>query len=85
VIGGGGGGGGHLLIAGKVTAVSATSITITGQGHVFTAAITSSTKFTGVSGPSGIKVGALVAAQITGYDSAHPVATAIQDPPVGFP
>jgi hypothetical protein len=83
--GGGGGGGGQLFLGGKVTAISATSITLTGQGHTFTAAITSSTKFTGVRGPSGIKVGAEVAAQITGYDSGHPVATAIQDPPTGFP
>ena len=82
---GGGGGGGQLFLGGKVTAVSATSITLTGQGQSFTAAITRSTKFTGVRGPSGIKVGTEVSAQITGYDSGHPVATAIQDPPAGFP
>ena len=85
VTGGDGGGGGELFFGGKVTAISATSITLTAQGHTFTAAITSSTKFTGVSGPSGIKVGDEVAAQITGYDSAHPVVTGIQDPPAGFP
>jgi Domain of unknown function (DUF5666) len=83
--GGGGGGGGQLFLGGKVTAISETSITLTGQSQTFTAAITSSTKFTGVRGPSGIKVGAEVTAQITGYDSGHPVATAIQDPPAGFP
>jgi hypothetical protein len=84
-IGGGEGGGGNLFLGGKVTAISAASITLTGQGQTFTAAITSSTKFTGVRGPSGIKVGAEVTAQITGYGSGHPVATAIQDPPAGFP
>jgi len=85
VIGGGGEGGGNLFLGGKVSAISATSITLTGPGQSFTAAITSSTEFTGVRGPSGIKVGAEVTAQITGYDSGHPVATAIQDPAAGFP
>lgn len=85
VIGGGGGEGGQLFLGGKVTAISATSITLTGQGQTFTAAITSSTTFTGVSGPLGIKVGQEVTAQISGYDSGHTVATAIHDPPTGFP
>jgi hypothetical protein len=85
VIGGGGGGGGNLFLGGKVSAISATSITLTGQGQTFTAAITSSTTFTGVRGASGIKVGAEVTAQIIGYDTGHPVATAIQDPAAGFP
>jgi hypothetical protein len=80
-----GGGGGELFMGGRVTAISATSITLAGQGHTFTAAITNSTKFTGARGPSGIKVGAEVTAQITGYDSGHPVAAGIQDPPAGFP
>jgi hypothetical protein len=83
--GGGGSGGEELFLGGRVTAISATSITLTGQDHTFSAAITSATKFTGVSGPSGIKVGDEVTAQITDAGSAHPVATSIQDPPAGFP
>jgi hypothetical protein len=84
-IGGTGGAGGVLFLGGKVTAISATSITLTGQGQMFTAAITSSTKFTGVRGPSAIRAGDLVTVQITGYGSGHPVAAGIQDPPAGFP
>jgi hypothetical protein len=76
----GGGGGGEMLLGGQVVAVSSTSITVTGQGQQITAAITSSTKFTGVSGASQIKVGAEVTAQISGYGTSHAVATAIQDP-----
>jgi hypothetical protein len=79
------GGGEDLFLGGRVTAISASSITLTGQGQAFTAAITGSTTFTGVRGPSGIKVGDEVTAQITGANSAHPVATSIQDPPAGFP
>jgi hypothetical protein len=81
VTGGGGGGQGELFLGGKVVAVSPTSITLTGQGQQITAAITGSTKFTGVSGASGIKVGDMVTAQISGYGTSHAVATAIQDPP----
>jgi hypothetical protein len=84
-IGAGGSGGENLFLGGKVTAISATSITLTGQGQAFTAAITRATTFTGVRGPSGIKVGDEVAAQIAGANSAHPVATSIQDPATGFP
>jgi hypothetical protein len=76
----GGGSGQMLFLGGKVTAISGTSITITGQGQDFTAAITSSTRFTGVHGASGIKTGDLITAQISGYGTGHPVATAIQDP-----
>jgi hypothetical protein len=78
--GGNGGAGEQLFLAGKVTAVSPTSITISGQGQQFTAAITSSTKFTGVSGASRIKTGDLVALQVSGYGTGHEVATAVQDP-----
>jgi hypothetical protein len=84
-LGGGGGAGERLFLGGRVTAISVTSITLAGQGQLFTAAITSSTRFTGVRGPSGIKAGDLVTVQITGYGSGHPVATGIQDPPAGFP
>jgi hypothetical protein len=69
----------HLFVGGRVTAVSGTSITISGEGHTITAQITGSTAFTGVSGATGIKVGDLVTAQIAGYGS-RPVVTAIQDP-----
>ncbi len=74
------GGGQTLFMGGVVTAVSSHSITLGGQGHTVTAAITSSTRFTGqVKSASDIKPGDLVAAQITGYGS-HPVAVVIQDP-----
>jgi hypothetical protein len=79
-ISGGGGGGGEMFAGGKVVAASPTSITLTGQGQQITAAITSSTKFTGVSSASKIKVGDLVMAQISGYGTSHPVAITIQDP-----
>jgi Domain of unknown function (DUF5666) len=68
------------MLGGKVVAVSATSITLTGQGQQFTAAITSSTQFSGVSGVNGIKVGDTVLAQMSGYGTGHMVATSIQDP-----
>ena len=67
---GGGGGPGHasteMFIAGQVTAVSGTSITIGGPGRSITATVTSSTRFTGrVSSITGIKVGDQVSAQLT--------------------
>lgn len=76
----GGGGSGTLFMGGQVVSVSAASITLGGQGHQITAAITSATKFTGVSGPGQIKPGDRVSAEISGYGSGHPVATGIQDP-----
>lgn len=79
--GGGGGTGGTLFMAGTVSAVSANSISLSGQGRTFAAAITGSTKFSGVHGASGIKAGDRVGAVITGYGTAHPVASSIQDPP----
>lgn len=80
VIGGQGGNGGTLMMAGTVTRVSSGSITLNSGGYQVTAAITSSTRFTGVSGPGQIKPGDRVSAQITGYGSGHRVATGIQDP-----
>jgi hypothetical protein len=77
---GGGNGAGTLFLAGQVTKVSRTSITVTAQGHQITAAITSSTTFAGVHSPTQIKPGDQITAQITGYDGPHPVAAAIQDP-----
>jgi hypothetical protein len=70
----------HLEIGGKVTAVSATSITLGARGQSVTAAVTTSTTVTGkVHGIGGVKVGDLVSAQITGTDGKL-TATAIQDP-----
>jgi hypothetical protein len=76
----GSGGTGTLFVAGRVTAVSGTSITVGGPGHTVTAAVTGSTRVTGkVSGISGIKVGDQVSAQIVQNGGAAR-ATAIQDP-----
>ena len=70
----------HLQIDGTVTAVSATSITITGGSQQVRAAVTSSTKVTGrVTSIAGVKTGDLVAAQITDAGGKL-TATAIQDP-----
>ena len=70
----------HLEIGGKVSAVSPTSITLSGQGQSVTAAVTKSTTITGkVHAISGIKAGDLVSAQITSTDGKL-TATAIQDP-----
>jgi hypothetical protein len=70
----------QLEMGGKVTAVSATSITVAGPGHQVTAAVTSATKVSGrVSGIGGVKTGDLVSVQVTGIDGKL-TATAIQDP-----
>ena len=70
----------HLQIGGKVTAVSATSITITGGSQQVSAAVTGSTKVTGkVTSIADVKTGDFVSAQITGTDGKL-TATAIQDP-----
>ena len=70
----------QLEMGGKVTAVSATSITVAGPGHQVTAAVTSATKVSGrVSGIGGVKTGDLVSVQVTGTDGKL-TATAIQDP-----
>jgi hypothetical protein len=75
------GGGLQIFLAGQVTKVSSTSITINGAGNTITAAVTSATKFGGkVSSISQIKVGDFISAQIRGSTS-HPVAALIQDPP----
>lgn len=80
--GGGGGGGGHLFLGGQVVKAGSTSITLSAQGRDITAAITSSTKFTGsVKSASGIKPGQQVMVVISGYGSSHPVAQQISDPP----
>lgn len=70
----------RMMLAGRVSAVSAAAITIGGPGHVITAAVTGSTRVTGtVTGLSGIKVGDLVSAQLT-RTAGRIVAVAIQDP-----
>ena len=80
----GGGAVGEMFVAGSVTAVSSTSITIGGPNHTVTAAITSSTRITGkVTSIGGIKVGAQVSAQITESNGGQPTVTAIQDPAHG--
>lgn len=80
---GGGPGGGQasqMLVMGTVTAVSATSITIGGNGPSVTAAVTGSTRVTGrVGSIGGIKVGDQVSAQLT-QSGGRVVATAIQYP-----
>ena len=70
----------ELMIGGKVTAVSATSITVAGPGHQVTAAVTSATKVSGrVSDIAGVKAGDQVSMQATGTEG-NLTATAIQDP-----
>jgi hypothetical protein len=78
--GGGGGPVGSIFVIGTVTAVSRTSITISGPGHTITAAITSATHITGkVAGIGGIKTGDHVSAQLTARSGRVTVA-AIADP-----
>ena len=78
---GGGGAVGEMFVAGPVTAVSRTSITIGGPNHTVTATITSATRITGkVTGIGGIKVGDQVSAQITESSGGQPTVAAIQDP-----
>jgi hypothetical protein len=70
----------RLEIGGKVTAVSATSITLGAHGQSVTATVTKATTVTGkVASIGGVKVGDLVSAQITGTNGKL-TATAIQDP-----
>ena len=70
----------QLEIGGKVTAVSATSITVAGPDHQATAAVTSATTVSGrVSGIGGVKAGDHVSLQATGTGGKL-TATAIQDP-----
>lgn len=70
----------RLVVGGPVTAVSPTSITIGSGRNVVTAAVTRATKVTGkVAGISGVKVGDLVSATITGAGGKL-TADSIQDP-----
>jgi hypothetical protein len=69
----------QLMLVGRVTALSRTSITLSGQGQAVTAAITSRTRVTGRgSSVAAIKVGDTVSAQIN--DTGSPSVIAIQDP-----
>lgn len=80
--GAGGGSGSHLFLGGQVIKASSASITLSAQGRDITAAITSSTQFTGtVKTASGIKPGQRVIVIISGYGTAHPIAQQISDPP----
>jgi hypothetical protein len=83
-----GGAGMQLLIAGRVTAVSSSSITIRGRTRSVTAAVTGSTRVTGkTSGIGGVSVGDQVSAQVT-RPGGRLTAAAIQDParlPGGLP
>jgi hypothetical protein len=70
----------QLEIGGKVTAVSATSITVAGPDHQVTAAVTSATKVSGrVSSITGVKAGDQVSMHAAGTEG-NLTATAIQDP-----
>jgi hypothetical protein len=70
----------RILLAGRVLAVSGTSITIGGAGPSVTAAVTGATKISGrTRAISGVKVGDEVAAQVTGTPS-HLVTRTLQDP-----
>ena len=76
----GGGQASQMLVMGTVTAVSAASITIGGNGPSVTAAVTGSTLVTGrARGIGGIKVGDQVSAQLTD-SGGRVIATAVQDP-----
>lgn len=80
VIPGGSGGTARLFMAGRVLAVSPTSITIGGPAHRVTAAVTTATRITGhVTSIRSVKVGDQVSAQIT-ERSGKAIATSIQDP-----
>lgn len=68
----------QLMIIGRVAAVSRTSITLSGQGHSITAAITRRTRVTGRGGVPAIRAGDTVSAQIS--ETGSPTALAIQDP-----
>jgi hypothetical protein len=70
----------RLEIGGQVTSVSATSITLDAGGQAIKAAVTRATTITGkVTSISGIKVGDLVSASISGT-SGKLTADSIQDP-----
>jgi len=70
----------RIFVTGRVSAVSASAITIAGDGPPVTAAVTGSTRVFGrVSGVAGIRTGDKVAAQITERAGRATVAT-LRDP-----
>jgi hypothetical protein len=70
----------ELVLGGRVTAVSATSITIGAGSRAVTATVTKATRITGkVTSIAGIRVGDMVSATITGTDGKLTAGT-IQDP-----
>ena len=78
--GGSGSGTARLFMAGRVLAVTPTSITIGGPAHRVTAAVTAATRVTGqVTSIRSVKVGDQVSAQIT-ERGGKATATSIQDP-----
>jgi Domain of unknown function (DUF5666) len=77
----GSGNGLQMMLDGRVTAVSATSVTIGGQGPSVTAKITRATRFSGkVHSISGVKVGDRVSASLSGSSATTLTATTIEDP-----
>jgi hypothetical protein len=80
VIPGGSSGTARLFMAGRVLAVTPTSITIGGAAHRVTAAVTAATRVTGqATSIRSVKVGDHVSAQIT-ERGGRATATSIQDP-----
>ena len=78
--GGNGNGQLRIILTGRVLAVSATSITIGGNGPSVTAAVTGATTITGTArGIADVKAGDHVAAQVSGSPG-HLTAIAIRDP-----
>jgi hypothetical protein len=71
---------GSVMVVGRVSAVSAHSITVGAAGRSVTARVTGSTSFSGsVTAISGVRVNDLVAAQISENNGVATV-TALQDP-----
>jgi hypothetical protein len=69
------------MLAGRVVAVSPTSITLGGNGPSVTAKITKATQFSGkVHAISGVKAGDQVSAALTGASMTSLTAETIQDP-----
>ncbi|HUN32505.1 MAG TPA: hypothetical protein VMU95_10875 [Trebonia sp.] len=77
----GNGSGLTMMLSGRVTAVSATSITIGGNGPSVTAKVTQETRFSGqVRSIGGVKVGDQVSATFSGSSASSLTVTAIEDP-----
>jgi hypothetical protein len=71
---------GSMMVVGRVTAVSAHSVTVSAAGHSVTARVTGSTSLSGsVTAISGVRVNDMVAVQISESNGVATV-TALQDP-----